>query len=218
MAGCRRRTAADKFSILDILAIDDADRRLNVSDQWMYFFPRAKGSTVDQLLSQLRDPVFERATGVLQMISRTPDQRRHYDARLKWELNENTRIQTAFEEGAAKGEARGEARGKIELIRHAVEVPQVICHEVLHRNSFQMIGLTISTDTTGDGNLSMAFKQHLASKIHRWVYLDQHSDHPRIFDHVCTRRVRFYTKRASNCHSHSTHADSDVPQVAVLLG
>ncbi|MFM7976247.1 MAG: hypothetical protein ACKN82_07730 [Pirellula sp.] len=43
------------------------------------------------------------------MISRTPDQRRHYDARLKWELDENTRIQTAFEEG--------EARVRIELIR-----------------------------------------------------------------------------------------------------
>ena len=36
------------------------------------------------------------------MISRTPDQRRHYDARLKWELDENTRIQTAFEEGEIK--------------------------------------------------------------------------------------------------------------------
>ena len=55
------------------------------------------------------------------MISRTPDQRRHYDARLKWELDENTRIQTAFDEGEARGEARGEVRGearvRIELIR-----------------------------------------------------------------------------------------------------
>jgi len=47
------------------------------------------------------------------MISRTPDQHRHYDARLKWELDENTRIQTAFEEG----EDRGEARLRIGLIR-----------------------------------------------------------------------------------------------------
>ncbi|MFM8189883.1 MAG: hypothetical protein ACKN85_15490 [Pirellula sp.] len=62
---------------------------------------------------RLPDPVFQRAVGVLEMISRTPDQRRHYDARLKWELDENTKIQTAFEEG----EARGEARVRIELIR-----------------------------------------------------------------------------------------------------
>jgi len=65
------------------------------------------------LLDRLPDPVFKRAVGVLEMISRTPDQRRHYDARLKWELDENTRIQTAFEEG----EARGETRVRIELIR-----------------------------------------------------------------------------------------------------
>jgi flagellar biosynthesis/type III secretory pathway protein FliH len=48
------------------------------------------------------------------MISRTPDQRRHYDARLKWELDENTRIQTAFEEGEIKGREEGETKGREE--------------------------------------------------------------------------------------------------------
>ena len=67
-------------------------------DRWLYWLPHA--------------------VGVLEMISRTPDQRRHYDARLKWELDENTRIQTAFEEG----EARGEARVRIELIRTLEEL------------------------------------------------------------------------------------------------
>jgi hypothetical protein len=55
------------------------------------------------------------------MISRTPDQRRHYDARLKWEFDENTRIQTAFEEG----EAKGEARVRVELIRTLEELLQM---------------------------------------------------------------------------------------------
>ena len=52
------------------------------------------------------------------MISRTPDQRRHYDARLKWELDENTRIQTAFEEGEIKGREEGE----IKLIQTLQEI------------------------------------------------------------------------------------------------
>jgi hypothetical protein len=93
--------------------VDDNEAIADPRDQWMYFFRRAEGSTVEELLERLPDPVFKRAVGVLEMISRTPDQRRHYDARLKWELDENTRIQTAFEEG----EARGEARVRIELIR-----------------------------------------------------------------------------------------------------
>ncbi len=79
----------------------------------MYFFHFAKGSTREALLKRLNDPIFETAIGVLEMILRTPQQRLHYDARLKWELDENTRIQAALEEG----EARGKIKGEIRLIR-----------------------------------------------------------------------------------------------------
>ncbi len=70
------------------------------------------------------------------MISRTPDQRRHYDARLKWELDENTRIQTAFEEGELKGREEGEIKGreegreegelfgKIRMLQNLLSLPQ----------------------------------------------------------------------------------------------
>ena len=58
------------------------------------------------------------------MISRTPDQRRHYDARLKWELDENTRIQTAFEEGELKGREEGELFGKIRMLQNLLSLPQ----------------------------------------------------------------------------------------------
>jgi predicted transposase/invertase (TIGR01784 family) len=94
--------------------LDDNLQIADPRDQWMYFFRRAEGSTVEELLDRLPDPVFKRAVGVLEMISRTPDQRRHYDARLKWELDENTRIQTAFEEGEIKGREEGETKGREE--------------------------------------------------------------------------------------------------------
>jgi predicted transposase/invertase (TIGR01784 family) len=94
--------------------LDDNVQIADPRDQWMYFFRRAEGSTVEELLDRLPDPVFKRAVGVLEMISRTPDQRRHYDARLKWELDENTRIQTAFEEGEIKGREEGEIKGREE--------------------------------------------------------------------------------------------------------
>ena len=194
---------ADKLSILDILAIDNSDRRLNVEvqrtkpaslaqrlayysatqlaeyhsefrlrtrsgleltncleihllelpkyspvddnesiadprDQWMYFFRRAEGSTVEELLDRLPDPVFQRAVGVLEMISRTPEQRRHYDARLKWELDENTRIQTAFEEGEIKGREEGreegELFGKVRMLQNLLSLPQ-LTDEELHPKS-----------------------------------------------------------------------------------
>ncbi len=76
------------------------------------------------------------------MISRTPDQRRHYDARLKWELDENTRIQTAFEEGELKGREEGELKGreegelfgKIRMLQNLLSLPQST-DEVLHPRS-----------------------------------------------------------------------------------
>jgi predicted transposase/invertase (TIGR01784 family) len=102
--------------------LDDNLQIADPRDQWMYFFRRAEGSTVEELLDRLPDPVFKRAVGVLEMISRTPDQRRHYDARLKWELDENTRIQTAFEEGEIKGREEGREEGEIKLIQTLQEI------------------------------------------------------------------------------------------------
>jgi hypothetical protein len=68
------------------------------------------------------------------MISRTPDQRRHYDARLKWELDENTRIQIAFEEGEIKGREEGELFGKVRMLQHLLSLPQ-LTDEELHPRS-----------------------------------------------------------------------------------
>ena len=76
------------------------------------------------------------------MISRTPDQRRHYDARLKWELDENTRIQTAFEEGEIKGREEGETKGreegelfgKIRMLQNLLSLPQST-DDALHPSS-----------------------------------------------------------------------------------
>lgn len=121
-------------------AIDDP------CDQWMYFFRKAKGSTPEQLLSRLRDPIFIEAIGIMEMISRKPEQRRAYDARLKWELDENTRIEEAkadkayieeskayieetkayIEEAMAyieESKAQGEARGKIKALQELLRLP-----------------------------------------------------------------------------------------------
>ena len=91
----------------------------NPLDQWMEFFRSAEGSTVEQLRQRLPSPVFTEAIGVLEMISKTPEERRYYDARRKWELDENTwreaarlELEAAVKEGETRGEARGESRGE----------------------------------------------------------------------------------------------------------
>ena len=92
-------------------------RVIDPLDQWMDFFRNAAGSTRDDLMKRLTSPIFEEAIGVLEMISRTPEQRRLYNARLKCELDENTRREAArieLEAAIAEGKAEGKAEAKIE--------------------------------------------------------------------------------------------------------
>jgi flagellar biosynthesis/type III secretory pathway protein FliH len=93
------------------------------------------------------------------MISRTPDQRRHYDARLKWELDEHTRIQTAFEEGEIKGREEGEIKGreegeskgreegelfgKIRMLQNLLSLPQSTDQELHPRSRTELEMLAI---------------------------------------------------------------------------
>lgn len=69
---------------------------------------------MEGLRERLVDPVFEKAIGVLEMIQKTPEQRRQYEDRLRAERDEKARLQAAIEEGEARGEARGKAEGKEE--------------------------------------------------------------------------------------------------------
>ena len=106
-------------------------------DQWMYFFKNAKGSTPDALKRILVDPVFLEATGVLEMIARTPEERRLYNARLKMQLDHNSLVQAAKEE-AEKREIEGKIEGKIEHIR---TLQGILGEPVSDENELKSIGL-----------------------------------------------------------------------------
>jgi predicted transposase/invertase (TIGR01784 family) len=79
----------------------------------MDFFCNAKGSDTQSLKQRLGSPIFDEAIGILEMISQNPEQRRKYEARLKFERDQMMYIQAA----EARGEARGEAKGKAETIQ-----------------------------------------------------------------------------------------------------
>ena len=93
-------------------------------EQWAFFFRRAMHSTREELLSRLPDPVFIEAVGVLEMIARDPNQRRLYEDRVKFEMDERARLQTAEAkgkaEGLAEGRAEGAVSGRIQLLQELV--------------------------------------------------------------------------------------------------
>jgi predicted transposase/invertase (TIGR01784 family) len=113
-------TDAIEIHTIELSKVVRADDNCQVRrplEQWIHFFLEAKGATVEGLRARLFDPVFDKAIGVLEMIQKTPEQRRHYEDRLRLERDEKARMQAAIEEGKAQGKAEGKAEEKVNTIR-----------------------------------------------------------------------------------------------------
>ena len=93
-------------------------------DQWAYFFRQASESTAEELKQRLADPVFAEAAGVLEMIARSPEERRYYESRLKMQRDEQARLEAAEERGEARGRAEGEAIGRVKLLEQLAGLPE----------------------------------------------------------------------------------------------
>jgi predicted transposase/invertase (TIGR01784 family) len=94
------------------------------AERWAYFLRNAETMTPDEIRRLFPDREFSEAAGVLEMISKTPEQLMAYNARLKFQRDEAARLeQASFEarekgwnegrqEGRQEGEEIGEARGR----------------------------------------------------------------------------------------------------------
>jgi predicted transposase/invertase (TIGR01784 family) len=93
---------------------DDNERITDPLEMWLYFFRTAMNSKSDELLNQLASPIFEEAVGVLEMIQRSPDELRLYQARLKAERDAASNVELAYNEG------------RIEILQQLIPVLQEI--------------------------------------------------------------------------------------------
>ena len=82
-------------------------------EQWVFFLDRADAYDAESLQRLLPDSAFQKATGVLEMISRSPELRLLYDDRTKAELDQFSALKEARAEGEARGE-RAERKAKRE--------------------------------------------------------------------------------------------------------
>lgn len=93
-------------------------------EQWVYFFRQAPYLSIDELTARLVDPVFTEAARVLEMISRTPDDRALYEARLKLQRDEQSRLEAAEARSKALGEVLGVLAGKIQTLQGILDEPE----------------------------------------------------------------------------------------------
>lgn len=73
---------------------------------------RCTNCTAEELARRLLDPIPEEATGVLEMIAKNPEERQHYEDRLKAERDAWARTEQAKLDGLEMGELVG----RIELL------------------------------------------------------------------------------------------------------
>lgn len=97
-------------------------------EKWTYFLNHAAELEAVDLQSLLPDPPYRKATGVLEMISQSPEQRRLHDARVRAERDYINNIEgakaDAWEEGRKEGRAEGWEIGREEGWHEAWEKAQ----------------------------------------------------------------------------------------------
>ena len=83
------------------------------AERWAFFLRNAERLTRGDIGRLFPDKEMAEAAGVLEMISQTPEQRLLYDARLKFQRDEESRMQEALKRGIQEGRQEGRQEGVI---------------------------------------------------------------------------------------------------------
>ncbi len=93
-------------------------------EKWLYFLVNAEYLDAEDFKVLLPGPEYEEASGVLAMISQTPEERQFYEDRLKFLRDQNAQIlQARFEgrqEGIDEGIEKGIEKGREEGIEQGM--------------------------------------------------------------------------------------------------
>jgi hypothetical protein len=87
------------------------------AERWAYFLQNADKLMPAEIRCLFPDQEFSEAAGVLEMISKTPEQLMAYNARLKFQRDEAARIEQAALDGEARGREIGVEIGRISLLQ-----------------------------------------------------------------------------------------------------
>ena len=79
--------------------------------EWLHLFKEAVNFEPEVLMEQLVEPEFCEAIGVLEMISKSPEDLQYYEDRLKFLRDEAAKLDDAREEGREEGVQIGVSKG-----------------------------------------------------------------------------------------------------------
>ena len=98
--------------------------KATVEQQWAYFLLNADKLTMEEIRELFPESEFVEAAGVLEVIKNTPEQMDHYISRLKYQLDEVSRLESTRLEALQEGEKRGELIGRIKTFQELLGVTE----------------------------------------------------------------------------------------------
>lgn len=137
---------------------------LAADEKWMYLFTRAAEMDPEDLADLLGEPAYREAIGVLEMISKSPEEQQYYEDRLKF-LRDQHAILAAerlearhegLEEGRQEGLQEGRHEGRQEGLKQGILVGRI---QMLQ----EMIGEPLATNE----ELMLQDEDNLQEKLHQ---------------------------------------------------
>jgi len=119
-------------------------------EHWAFFLRNAEQLDPETIRRLLPEPEFEEALGVLEMITRTPEQQLLYNSRLKFQRDETARLEYAKEQGRSEGrtegrlegeqvgQIRGEQIGRIRVLEQMLSLPPSSSDELAKLSSVEL--------------------------------------------------------------------------------
>lgn len=132
-------------------------RSATIQERWAFFLRFADQYTYEELCFLFPEPEFVEAAGILEIIKQTPEENHLYSSRLKFQLDEASRIEStrieALQEGEQKGllkglqegEQKGLLHGRIELIQtlqRILNTPESTVEELSEKDESELMQMS----------------------------------------------------------------------------
>jgi predicted transposase/invertase (TIGR01784 family) len=127
------------FELPKFVPSSDNVSELPADEKWLYLSKEAVNFDPQELTKQFVEPEFCEAIGVLEMISKSPEDLQYYEDRLKFLRDEAAKLDAAREEGLEEGEkigiGKGVLLGKIQTLQELLGEQVSLDEELLLENA-----------------------------------------------------------------------------------
>jgi predicted transposase/invertase (TIGR01784 family) len=117
--------------------------------RWAFFLLHGGEMTYEQICELFPEPEFVEAAGVLEMINQTPEEHARYASRLKSQLDEASKIDSALTDGRREGRIEGRQEGRregqiqlVQTLQRLVSTPESSIEQLSGFSEAQLIEMS----------------------------------------------------------------------------